>query len=457
MTKLLPFLLVLAACTTSPDYLTVDELMQPETCMTCHPKQYNDWTGSMHAYASDDPVFVAMNKRGQSDTAGALGTFCVQCHAPMAVRLGLTTDGSNLATVPKYAKGVTCFFCHSVDQVTADHNNPLVLANDSVLRGELDHPVSNSAHRMTYSTNIDINSLNSSSMCGACHDIVTPAPNNVKLERTYEEWQKSIFAQAVPVSGPPAPLSCNGCHMTTFNDVAAEVNPSSPTRAHGRSDHSFPGVDTALTTWPNQDTQLAAVKFELATAVSAQICVTPENGGQITLRLDDLGGHSLPSGAAQDRRLWPEVIAYDANNNVLFQTGVVPDGMDPESIASTDPNLWLIKDSMVDGNGQPVKYFWQVASETSDLLGTTVTLDPNSPLYDHSQTHAFQATSFFGQIDHVTERVRLLPMPYDTIDDLIAGGELDSAVRANLKPIDLQGSVITWTLATADVDRCIKH
>ena len=86
-----------------------------------------------------------------------------------------------------------------------------------------------------------------------------------------------------------------------------------------------------------------------------------------------------------------------------------------------------------------------------------MTLDPNSQLYDHSQTHAFQATSFFGQIDHVTERVRMLPMPYDTLDDLISGGELDSAVRTNLKPIDLQGSVITWTLATSDVDRCIKH
>ena len=54
----------------------------------------------MHAYAADDPVFVAMNQRGQRETAGALGDFCVKCHAPVAVHDGLTTDGLNLATLP---------------------------------------------------------------------------------------------------------------------------------------------------------------------------------------------------------------------------------------------------------------------------------------------------------------------------------------------------------------------
>ena len=32
----------------------------------------------MHAYASDDPVFQAMNKRAQRETNGALGDFCVR-------------------------------------------------------------------------------------------------------------------------------------------------------------------------------------------------------------------------------------------------------------------------------------------------------------------------------------------------------------------------------------------
>ena len=65
---------------------TATYLEDPATCMECHNQHYTEWSGSMHAYASDDPVFVAMNNRGQRETGNQLGTFCVQCHAPVAVR-----------------------------------------------------------------------------------------------------------------------------------------------------------------------------------------------------------------------------------------------------------------------------------------------------------------------------------------------------------------------------------
>jgi hypothetical protein len=101
----------------------------------------------MHAYASDDPVFVAMNKRGQRETGGALGTFCVQCHAPMAVELGLTTGADfDPAQLPATARGVTCYFCHNVKAVQDTHNNGLVLAGDQTMRGGLSGPASSPAH-----------------------------------------------------------------------------------------------------------------------------------------------------------------------------------------------------------------------------------------------------------------------------------------------------------------------
>src|SRR5262245_36528104 len=71
---------------------TREELVDSRTCMECHEDHYREWSGSMHAYASDDPVFLAMNARGQRETDGELGDFCVQCHAPMALREGATTD-----------------------------------------------------------------------------------------------------------------------------------------------------------------------------------------------------------------------------------------------------------------------------------------------------------------------------------------------------------------------------
>src|SRR6185436_8633836 len=90
-----------------PEYLARDALLRPETCKSCHSTHYQEWAGSMHAYASLDPVFLAMNRRGQEETDGKLGGFCVGCHAPLALREGATSDGLNLAELPPHLQGVT--------------------------------------------------------------------------------------------------------------------------------------------------------------------------------------------------------------------------------------------------------------------------------------------------------------------------------------------------------------
>ena len=77
----------LAGCTSAPSsepstYAARDTLMDPETCATCHPNQFAEWSTSMHAHASDDPLFVAMNARGQREAG--IGDFCVKCARPSA-------------------------------------------------------------------------------------------------------------------------------------------------------------------------------------------------------------------------------------------------------------------------------------------------------------------------------------------------------------------------------------
>src|SRR5579871_5159599 len=108
--------------------MTREQLLDPATCQPCHAEHVTDWSGSMHAYASDDPIFLAMNARGQRETNGALGSFCVNCHAPLALRENATTDGTNLANVPSKLKGVNCYFCHTIDQVNGAHDAPVHLA-----------------------------------------------------------------------------------------------------------------------------------------------------------------------------------------------------------------------------------------------------------------------------------------------------------------------------------------
>jgi hypothetical protein len=440
----------LAACTTAapnPEpstYVDRDALLDPETCATCHPNQYAEWAGSMHAYASDDPLFLAMNARGQREAG--IGTFCVKCHAPMAVRTGSTSDGLNLAELPAKLKGVTCFFCHSVSDVQGTHDNPLVLASDDVLRGEYDDPVPNRVHRSTGSKLHDRDRAESATLCGACHDIVNQ--HGAHIERTFAEWQASVFSQ------PDVGTTCGQCHMdqSTNLEPAADAPGVFARRTH---DHHFPAVDMPFT-GDTSDLD-ARIQSFLDTALQSAVCV--RGAGAITdlhVILDNVAaGHAFPSGAAQDRRLWVEVSAY-AQNKLIYQSGQVPDGTSVTTL--DDPDVWSIRDCLLDGDQNPVHMFWQAASYESNLLPGQATFDQSDPRY--YQTHVEQKfprgdTYLSAYPDRVTVKLKLAPVGLDVVDDLVASGDLTDTddlsvdeIRSRLAPRTL-GAELEWTPDTA--------
>ncbi|HVK78892.1 MAG TPA: multiheme c-type cytochrome [Kofleriaceae bacterium] len=435
--------LALAACGGEGTARPVEELMKPEACMECHPKHFREWSGSMHAYAADDPVFLALNKLGQEQTNGALGDFCVQCHAPMALRLGLTSDGLNLADVPQWAKGVTCYFCHNAVEVAGEHNNPIRLAMDQTMRGGLKDPVASPAHFTKYSELVDADRQESSAMCGSCHDIVTPA--GVHLERTFSEWKETIFGQP----DPRLHLSCGQCHMVSSTDVVAEgPGLSVPLRPFGRREHTFAGLDVALTPWPEQEAQLAAIDRDLEGVLLPRLCVLPDAGGRIDYRIDNVGaGHMFPSGATADRRVWVEIIAYDADDQVLFSSGVIPPNdpyLDPEDLG--DPNLWSLATPSTDAQGQPTELFWKVATldHPGTLMKPSVTTDPADPRFYHAVERSFPIVGLLPQVRRVTARVLARPVPMHLLEELRASGHLASDLRPMVPTHVLDGSVLEW-------------
>ena len=458
------FLSACAGC--GEDKYPVAKLEDPNTCKVCHPKHYDQWSGSMHAYASEDPVFVAMNKRGQREAQ--LGTFCINCHAPMAVKLGLS-DGTNYdpATLPPEAKGVTCFFCHDVDKVNDDHNNGLVLAMDQTMRGGAGSPADTPAHDSLNDKNLMGGASNKSTMCGSCHDIITPA--GVHIERSFEEWKTTIFNPDNPNGAKANSLTCSACHMISSTGAIAEgdgLNVGS--RTNGFHDHSLPAIDQAMTPFPNMDAQAIGVQTTLNPALTI-IGPTPVAGppapggicllaGTLTVRMDTIStGHAYPSGASQDRRVWLEVIAYDASGTELFSSGKVGDNQDPEDL--NDPYLNCASpqtgqctgfwDRMTKEDGTPAHFFWDVRNEQSFLLKPAVTLIPNDPAFDHSTTATFNLSSIAPQIDKITARIRTRPFPYAVLDELVASGDLDPSIATSLKTLDSIGATRVWTKATA--------
>ena len=408
--------------------LTQEQLEDPAICQGCHASQYTQWASSMHAYAADDPVFLAMNARGQRETNGALGSFCVQCHAPIALRLGLTTDGSNLASVPQWAKSVTCYFCHNTSAVTSTNDDPLVLANDGVMRAAIADPIAAAPHAGGYSLLHDGKVVASSQICGACHDVTNQ--HGIDVERTFAEWRASEFSHLL--SSEDNTRACPSCHMPSSQGQAATQPLDSPVREI--HDHSMPGIDLALVDFPDRAGQRALVQSFLDASVSAQLCVTGTDAA-VTLQSENVG-HAWPSGAIQDRRAWLELVAK-TQGQVVFQSGVVADG---DSISTlSDPNLWLLREQMLDGTNE-VEFLWQALG-----IGTTTTLPYATGVSGTSAQHSVSRTyTLPANVDEVAIRLRIVPIDQAQLDLLVTSGDLAPAVRSAMSVMSVAKTTLTW-------------
>ncbi|HEY6879329.1 MAG TPA: multiheme c-type cytochrome [Polyangiales bacterium] len=439
-------LLALTACSASdepksPPRMTVAELQNPDTCKTCHPKQYAEWSSSMHAYAADDPVFIAMNKRGQRETQGALGPFCVQCHAPMAVRNGLSQDGLNLATLPRAMRGVTCYFCHNAIDAGPDHFNANVtLANDDVMRGALKDAVDPGVHGVAYEEALDNRKLKASILCGTCHDVVNA--KGAHIEQTFAEYALSYHN--IERSGNAGGDTCQGCHMPWQEDTKIAEVPGLALPTRERHQHSWPAVDVALSDFPGREAQRKLTECALSQDGAYIFSIENDGAGGFSVAIETRAGHAQPSGVAQDRRLWLEVVAYDASDRVLFQSGVIAAGEREEYPLGDprhDPQLCIFRNRFEDERGNDVHMFWEAAKlRESDSRLLPIGIDPRA---NHVATCSYRTPNRV-QPARLTARMMMRPVSTEVLASLVASGDLDSAVIAELPTFVLHSTAVEW-------------
>ena len=296
------------------------------------------------------------------------------------------------------------------------------------MRGGVESPVTTGAHGSVYSTLFDRNEWRSTELCGACHDFQNRLGAHV--HRTLTEWTESLFAD----TSSRLFLTCNGCHLGG-RPAPIATGDLPERRLH---DHTMPGLNVALTDWPEKEAQRAAILADLTPAVLARLCLTAGLRPQVSLD-NVMGGHMWPSGDASTRRAWVELVVR-SDDKIVYQSGVVAEGTPVVATRSADPDLWLLADRLVGEDGEDVVFPWAAKAADSSLLPPSVTADPTDPRFYHAVTRLYPP--LVDVPDEMTMKLHIRPIALEMLDALVASGDLAADVRALLPTFT--ASEIEW-------------
>jgi hypothetical protein len=219
-----------------------------------------------------------------------------------------------------------------------------------------------------------------------------------------------------------------------------------------RHEHLWPGVDTALSEFPDREAQRRAVECELSLGTRVYDVATDGVGG-LKVRVETSAGHRQPSGASLDRRLWLELIAYDAAGEVVFESGRIEDGeleQGPPGSPGFDPQLALFRDWIYDADGREAHMFWEAASTADYPDGyASLTLPaPLAPMTPHTLEARYQIPGF-ARVARIQLRLRMRALGIDVLQDLVASGDLAEAVIDELQTFTVHGAAVEYDPTTA--------
>jgi hypothetical protein len=176
--------------------------------------------------------------------------------------------------------------------------------------------------------------------------------------------------------------------------------------------------------------------------------------GAFSVVLETQAGHRQPSGAAQDRRMWWQMLAYDSTGAMLpSSTGIIANGAIEEPANNPDKQLWMFHDTMYDATGQVTHDFWNAAMSTAHPNGyqEPLTTMPVQVSTDSTVPHYSQRTFRFsnpgeaaGQTSRLVGQLYVRPIGQDVLQDLVATGDLDPSIPALVPTIGMPGTAIDW-------------
>ncbi|GJM09136.1 MAG: cytochrome c [Lysobacteraceae bacterium] len=273
--------------------------------------------------------------------------------------------------------GVTCHLCHRVDP-TGPADEPFIIGNANLWlnddncpdgdgfgpcrKGPYTYSDDQPPHKWAYSSLHE-----SSELCGGCHEVSSPntsagiavtlrdetgADTGLAMpnDRTYSEWKLSDFSEVVfsnTFQDTPdrvtQTLQCQGCHMPDSEDENAKACFGFPDFPDGFRQgnlpmHRFVGGNVWMTNiikgqygaalgremQMENSAQWAEAMLQQAAELSIESVAYDSATGQgsLSVRVVNQSGHKLPSGYAEGRRMWIQVVVKDGNSDIVWQDGV---------------------------------------------------------------------------------------------------------------------------------------
>ena len=351
------------------------EFTEPETCGGCHPQQYEEWTGSVHALAFQDPVYQGELVLAVKAVGHNISRQCEGCHSPAGVVTGEIKGPGLKGLSPMAMAGVSCDICHSVSGVThwqtpahEPENGSMILTpgvetlDGTVLikRGP-SAPEDGCGGGFHECEQSDLHQR--ADLCASCHQVYHYAAH-YPLEATYVEWKHGPYAQKG--------ILCQDCHMVdtpTFLRTADTFE--KPSR--GEYHHYFNGANYLLyhlaraAAEKSGDAELVKNldhKFQMSVdrlKAAAELEIAPLYGEntlqEVRVRVKNVrAGHNLPTSLTNIREMWLEVTVKDGQGKILYASG----GLDEQG--RLQENTRVFNSEGADENFHFVVNPWEITS-----------------------------------------------------------------------------------------------